>query len=136
MYQKTIIIGRLGREPEMRYIESGKAVTSFSVATDRSWTDANGQKQERTVWFRVSAWGKLGEICNQYLAKGRQVMVEGELTEPRPYQAKDGEWRASLDITAREVKFLGGKSDNASQGESQTATTAASEEESEEQIPF
>jgi len=133
MYQKTIIIGRLGREPEMRYIESGKAVTSFSVATDRSWTDANGQKQERTVWFRVSAWGKLGEICNQYLAKGRQVMVEGELTEPRPYQAKDGEWRASLDLTAREVKFLGGKSDNASQGESQTAVAVSEEEEA---IPF
>jgi len=133
MYQKTIIIGRLGREPEMRYIESGKAVTSFSVATDRSWTDANGQKQERTVWFRVSAWGKLGEICNQYLAKGRQVMVEGELTEPKPYQAKDGEWRASLDLTAREVKFLGGKSDNASQGESQTAVAVSEEEEA---IPF
>jgi len=127
MYQKTIIIGRLGREPEMRYIESGKAVTSFSVATDRSWTDANGQKQERTVWFRVSAWG------NQYLAKGRQVMVEGELTEPKPYQAKDGEWRASLDLTAREVKFLGGKSDNASQGESQTAVAVSEEEEA---IPF
>jgi len=93
MYQKIIIIGRLGRDPEMRYTPSGQSVTSFSVATDRRWTDANGQRQERTTWFRVSAWGKLGEICNQYLSKGRQVMIEGEMQEPRPYQGRDGEWR-------------------------------------------
>jgi len=111
MYQKIIIIGRLGRDPEMRYTQGGHPVTSFSVATDRRWTDSSGQQQERTVWFRVSAWRRLAETCNQYLSKGRLVMVEGEMAEPKPYQSRDGEWRASLDITAREVKFLGGRGD-------------------------
>jgi len=64
------------------------------------------------VWFRVNAWRRLAETCNQYLSKGRLVMVEGELAEPKPYQSRDGEWRASLDITARQVKFLGGRSDS------------------------
>ncbi|NLD71443.1 MAG: single-stranded DNA-binding protein [Chloroflexi bacterium] len=109
MYQRLMIIGRLGRDPEMRYTASGVPVTNFSVATDRRWTDQNGQQQERTVWFRVSAWRRLAETCNQYLSKGRLVMVEGELSEPTPYQARDGEWRASLDVTARNVQFLGGR---------------------------
>jgi len=131
MYQKIIIIGRLGRDPEMRYTQSGNAVTSFSVATDRKWTDQSGQQQERTVWFRVSAWRRLAETCNEYLKKGRLVMVEGELQEPKPYQAKDGEWRASLDVTAREVKFLDGRDDNGQQtGSAQAAPTT------EEEIPF
>ncbi len=111
MYQRIIIIGRLGQDPEMRYTPQGTPVTSFSVATDRVWTDQNGQRQERTVWFRVSAWRRLAETCNQYLSKGRLVMVEGEMQEPRPYQGRDGEWRASLDITARDVRFLGGRGD-------------------------
>ena len=128
-YQKIIIIGRLGRDPEMKYLTGGQQVTSFSVATDRTWTDSNGQKQERTVWFRVSAWGKLGEICNQYLAKGRECLVEGEVQEPRPYQANDGTWKCSLDITAREVKFLGGKGESTGQGEAVASET-------EEQIPW
>jgi single-strand DNA-binding protein len=111
MYQKIIIIGRLGRDPEMRYTSDGTPVTSFSVATSRRWTDASGQSQERTVWFRVSAWRRLAEICNQYLSKGRQVFVEGRLSEPKPYQGRDGEWRASLEITARNVQFLGSRGD-------------------------
>lgn len=114
MYQKIIIIGRLGRDPEMRYTAQGTAVTSFSVATDRSWTDQSGQRQERTTWFRVSAWGRQAETCNQYLSKGRLVMVEGELQEPKPWQSRDGEWRASLEIRANNVQFLGGRSDGGS----------------------
>jgi single-strand DNA-binding protein len=139
MYQRTIIIGRLGRDPEMRYTPQGTAVTSFSVATDRSWTDQSGQRQDRTTWFRVSAWGKLGEICNQYLAKGRQVMVEGELQEPKPYQARDGEWRASLDLRAVNVQFLGGRSEG---GGTAAAPSGEAEQASggpildEEEIPF
>lgn len=109
MYQKLIIIGNLGRDPEMRYTPDGTPVASFSVATGRKWKDASGQTQERTVWFRVSAWRRLAETCNQYLSKGRLVMVEGELTEPKPYESKDGEWRASLNVTARNVQFLGGR---------------------------
>ena len=116
MYQQITIVGRLGRDPESRFLSDGTQVTSFSVATDRKWTAQDGQKQERTVWFRVSAWGKLGEVCNQYLTKGRLVMVVGELREPKPYQGRDGEWRASLDVTAREVKFLGGKGDSEQAG--------------------
>ena len=111
MYQKLIIVGNLGRDPEMRYMTDGTPVTSFSVATSRRWTDANGQAQERTVWFRVSAWRRLAETCNQYLTKGRQVLVEGELSEPRPWQSRDGEWRASLEVRAYTVKFLGNRGD-------------------------
>ena len=109
MYQRLIIVGRLGQDPEMRYTPQGMAVASFSVATDRTWTDQSGQRQERTTWFRVSVWGKQAEACNQYLAKGRMVLVEGEINEPRVYQRRDGEWAASLDVRASNVRFLGGR---------------------------
>ena len=109
MYQSIIIVGRLGGMPEMRYTQDGTPVTSFSVATSRKWADASGQQQERTVWFRVSAWRRLAETCNQYLSKGQQVLVIGEIQEPRVYQAKSGEYRASLDVTAQTVRFLGSK---------------------------
>ena len=79
MYHKVVIVGNLGGDPELRYTPSGQAVTNFSVATNRTWTDNNGNQQKETVWFRVSTWGKLAEVCNQYLSKGRQVMVEGRL---------------------------------------------------------
>lgn len=129
MYQRTVIVGNLGRDPEMRYLASGTPVCTFSVATSRRWTDADGTSQERTVWFRVTAWRKLAETCNQYLAKGRSVLVEGELTEPRPYEAKDGTWRASLDLNALNVRFLGSK---AQQGE----TAAETGDLDDEDIPF
>ena len=132
MYQRIIIIGRLGADPVQRFTPNGTPVTSFSVATDRAWTDESGGAQKRTVWFRVSAWRKLGEICGKYLAKGRMVMVEGEMVEPKPYQATNGDLRASLDVTAREVKFLSSKSD----GESQEATAEAEPIDDEDQIPF
>ena len=80
MYQKLLIIGRLGRDPEMRFTPTGQAVTSFSVATDRSYTDQAGKPVKETVWFKVSAWGKLAETCNTYLQKGKLVLVEGRLT--------------------------------------------------------
>ncbi|OGO06058.1 MAG: hypothetical protein A2Y73_01170 [Chloroflexi bacterium RBG_13_56_8] len=133
MYQKLIIIGNLGRDPEMRYTPDGTPVTSFSVATNRRWTDASGQSQQRTVWFRVTTWRRLAETCNQFLSKGRQVMVEGELNEPKPYQGRDGEWRASLDVRANVVRFLGGRGEE--------VPSEAGDEESppvldEEEIPF
>ncbi|MGC9359432.1 MAG: single-stranded DNA-binding protein [Anaerolineae bacterium] len=111
MYQKLIIIGNLGRDPEMRYTPDGTPVTSFSVATNKRWTTSDGQQGERTVWFRVTAWRRLAETCSQYLTKGRQVLVEGELQEPQVWQGRDGEWRASLEVTAYTVKFLGGRGD-------------------------
>ena len=124
MYQKVIIVGFLGRDPEMRFLPDGTPVTSFSVATSRRWTK-DGQQHESTVWFRVSAWRRLAETCNEFLQKGRQVLVEGEIKEPEPYQGKGGEWRASLDVRAYTVKFLGGR------GESTEATGDA-----DEAIPF
>lgn len=93
MVNRVILVGRLGRDPEMRYTPGGIPVCSFSVACDSGYGDS-----KKTVWFRVSAWRRLAETCNEYLAKGRLAYVEGVLSEPRAYQAKDGEWRASLDV--------------------------------------
>lgn len=115
MYQSTTVIGHLGRDPEMRYTSSGMAVCSFSVAVSRKWTSKDGAQQEKTTWFRVSAWGKLGEVCNQYLAKGRLVMVEGEV-DASAYTPKDGgDPKATLELRANTVKFLGGKGGEAQQ---------------------
>jgi single-strand DNA-binding protein len=115
MYQKLTIVGNLGNDPEMRYTPSGQAVTNFSVATNRRWTGSDGQQQEETVWIRVSTWGKLAEVCNQYLSKGRQVFCEGRLTAdretggPRIWTDQNGNPRASYEMTALEVKFLGSR---------------------------
>lgn len=120
MYQKTQIIGNLGRDPEMKYLQSGDPVTSFSVATSEKWTGKDGQKQERTTWFRVSAFGKLAEVVNEYLKKGSKVFVEGALTAdpdnggPRVWTDKDGNARSSFEIRASTVRFLSTKSDGGS----------------------
>ena len=102
---KIIVIGNLGQDPEMRYTSSGQSVTSFSVASNRKYTTASGESREETEWFRVSAWGKLGETCNQFLTKGQQVYVEGRLSS-RTYQTRDGETRFSNEITLNDVQFL------------------------------
>lgn len=113
MYQKLTIVGNLGRDPEMRYTPDGTPVTNFSVATNRRWTNADGSQGEETVWFRVTAWRRLAEVCNEYLEKGRQVLVEGRLSPdretggPRVYQRRDGSYGASFEVTAQTVKFLG-----------------------------
>ncbi|GAB4435440.1 MAG: single-stranded DNA-binding protein [Anaerolineales bacterium] len=112
MYQTIIIAGNLGRDPEMRYLQSGQAVTSFSVATNRQYTNSKGEQIKETIWFRVSAWGRQAEICNQYLSKGSKVLVEGRLTAdpdtggPRVWTGQDGAPRASFEITAQTVRFL------------------------------
>jgi single-strand DNA-binding protein len=119
MYHKVIIVGNLGRDPEMRYTPTGRPVTNFSVATNRRWTNEDGSPSEETTWFRVSAWGKLGEVCNQYLSKGRQVFIEGTLRPdsetggPRIWTGNDGQSRASFEIVAQTVKFLGGRGEQA-----------------------
>jgi single-strand DNA-binding protein len=103
---KVIIIGRLGNDPEVRYTPSGAAVTKFSVATSEEWKDKNsGEKKERTEWHRITAWGKLGELCGEYLAKGRQVYVEGRL-QTSSYEDKEGVKRYSTEIVASDVQFL------------------------------
>jgi len=138
MYQKVTLIGRLGNDPQMRYTADGTPVTSFNVATDRRWTDSSGQQQQKTVWFRVSAWRRLADTCNQFLAKGRLVFIEGELQEPKPYQGRDGEWRASLDVTALNVKFLSARGEGApAAGAAEPAEgEAAAPMVDEEEIPF
>ena len=103
---KVILVGRLGQNPEVRYTPSGSAVANFSVATNEAWTDKNGQKQERTEWHRVVVWGKLAELCNQYLQKGRQCYVEGRL-QTREWADKDGVKKYSTEVQAQTVQFLG-----------------------------
>jgi len=117
-YQKIIIVGNLGRDPEMSYLpNSGQAVTNFNVATNRQYTAGNGEKVKETTWFRVTAWGRQAETCNQYLRTGSQVMVEGRLNPdretggPRTYQRNDGTWGASFELTAERVVFLSGRGD-------------------------
>ncbi len=115
MYQKTVIVGHLGADPEMRYTPSGVPVTSFRVATNRVWTNQEGERQEKTTWFRVTAWRRLAETCNEYLSKGRLVLVEGDV-DASAWTASDGESRATLELTARTVKFLGGRGERAEVG--------------------
>jgi single-strand DNA-binding protein len=104
---KIIVIGHLGRDPEMRYTPSGQSVTSFSVASSHRYTTASGERREETEWFNVSAFGRLAELCNQYLTKGRQVYVEGRLRS-RSYQGNDGQMRHVNEINLSDVQFLGG----------------------------
>jgi len=104
---KITIIGNLGRDPEMRYTPEGQAVVTFSVASSRKYKTAAGEQREETEWFNCSAWGKLADVCNEYLTKGKQVYVEGRL-KTRSYQAQNGETRFSIDVTCQEIQFLGG----------------------------
>ena len=146
MYQKLVIVGNLGNDPELRYTQSGQAVTNLSVATSRRWTDNNGQPQDETIWFRVSVWGKQAEACNQYLSKGRQVLCEGRLTAdketggPRVWQAQDGSYRASYEMTAFEVRFIGNRGEGGGSGGSNFDNSSPSDESApgmtEDEIPF
>lgn len=117
MYHTIIIVGNVGRNPEMRFTPSGQAVTSFSVATSRRYTAGSGEEVNETIWFRVSTWGKQAEICNQYVKKGSKVLVEGRLTPdkatggPRVWNKKDGSAGASFEVTAQTIRFLSPKSD-------------------------
>ena len=140
MYHKILIVGNLGGDPEMRYTGDGKAVTNFSVAVNNKWSGKDGQLHEETVWYRVAAWGKTAEACNQYLQKGRQVFVEGRLRAdpetggPRVYQKNDGSSGAAFEVTAQTVKFLGGRgSGGSNSGDFGGGEPAA---EADEEIPF
>ena len=110
-YSYTIIIGHVGGDPVLRYTSTGIAVCSFSVAVSRKWTQ-DGEAHEDTTWYKVSAWRGLAETCNQYVTKGMQIMVTGEV-KASAYLGKDGQPQASLELTARDVKFLGSRGDNA-----------------------
>ena len=105
---KAILIGNLGAKPELKHIPSGQAVCEMRIATNEKWTDKNDQKQERTEWHRIVAWGKLGENCAQYLDKGRQIYVEGRITTRSWDDKTSGEKRYMTEIVAQNVTFLGG----------------------------
>ncbi|MFP2911301.1 single-stranded DNA-binding protein [Pyxidicoccus sp. 3LFB2] len=105
---KVILIGNLGADPEVRFTPGGQAVANFRIATSESWTDKNGQKQERTEWHRIVVWGKLAELCGEYLKKGRQCYVEGRL-QTREWTDKENRKNYTTEVVANAVTFLGGR---------------------------
>lgn len=111
MFQQIMLLGNLGNDPEMRYTPSGVPVATFSLAVNRVYNDSNGQRQEKTTWFRVTAWRRDAELVSQYLTKGRQVLILGEMEEARPFMGNDGQPRATLEVTARTIRFVGGRGD-------------------------
>lgn len=137
MYQQITLVGNLGSDPEMRYTPSGVAVTTFSLAVNKSWTSQDGQRQDKTTWFRVTAWRALAETCSKYLTKGRQVLVIGEVEDARPWTDREGNTRASLEVTAQIVRFIGNRSDapGGSSGE-YSPNEQGNDAGSEEDIPF
>ncbi|MDO9301406.1 MAG: single-stranded DNA-binding protein, partial [Anaerolineales bacterium] len=118
MYQLTIVAGNVGKDPEMRYMPDGKAVTSFSVATNRQYTGSNGEQVKETIWFRITTWGKTAEVCNQYVKKGSKVLVEGRLVAdkntggPKIWTRQDGTAGASFEISAATVRSLSSRNEN------------------------
>lgn len=107
MINKVILVGNLGKDPEVRFTPNGQAIAKFPVATTEKWKDQQGQLQERTEWHNVVVWGKQAETCGQYLAKGRQVFIEGRI-QSRSYDDKDGNKKYITEIVAQNVRFLGG----------------------------
>ena len=117
---KVHLIGRLGRDPEVRYMPNGEAVCNFSIATSETWNDRNGQRVERTEWHNITMYRKLAEIAGQYLKKGSQVYLEGKI-QSRKYQGKDGIERTAYDIIVNEMKMLGGGNDSGQQNGQHTS---------------
>lgn len=135
MLNKVILIGRLGRDPELRYMANGEAVCDFSVATSESWKDKNGQRQEATEWHNVTMYRKLAEIAGEYLKKGSQVYLEGKI-KSRKYTDKNGVERTAYDIIANEMKMLGGNSQETQEQPKQQQATAAPVENITDDVPF
>ncbi|MFN0061609.1 MAG: single-stranded DNA-binding protein [Myxococcaceae bacterium] len=109
---KVMLVGNLGADPEVRFTPSGQAVANFRIATSESWNDKSGQKQERTEWHRIVVWGKLGELCGEYLGKGRQCFVEGRL-QTREWTDKENRKQYTTEVVANNVVFLGSRGDSA-----------------------
>jgi single-strand DNA-binding protein len=132
-----MIIGHLGRDPEMRYTPSGKPVTTFTVAVSRSWNSGDGERHTETEWFNIVAWGNLAETCKQYLAKGQLVYIEGRL-QTRRWEDKEGQKHTSVEIVANEMTFLSERRESGAQNHE---TSPASSEETEptpneDEFPF
>ena len=141
---KVILIGRLGRDPETRYMPNGDAVCNFSVATDESWKDQSGKRQTRTEWHAITMYRKLAEIAGQYLKKGSQVYLEGKI-QSRKYTGKDGIERTAYEIVCSEMKMLGGKAEGVEeqrnpppppQARQQPAAAPVPQDEIDDSIPF
>ena len=133
MYHKLILLGNIGGDAELRFTPSGKAVANFSLAVSKRGKDASGNKTDKTTWFRVAVWDKQAEALSPYLLKGQQVLVEGELEDPRIYDdRKSGEKRVSLEVTARDIRLVGKRAD----GDHGSATASTQEEVSDDDIPF
>ena len=127
---KVMIIGYLGRDPEMRYTPSGRPVTTFTVATTRSWNTSDGDRHNETEWFNVVTWGNLAEICKQYLTKGQQVYIEGRL-QSRKWEDNEGAKHSSVEIVANEMMILGERKEG-----NQVQTNEPSLIEDESEFPF
>jgi len=145
MFQQLTLVGNLGNDPEMRYMPDGQAVTNFSLACNRRWNDrSTGQPQEEVTWFRVSVWGGQAEAVNQYLRKGRQVLVQGRLRpdpktgSPSLWTRSDGSVGASFEVVASQVQFLGsnGNGNGHNNGDNGHSTEAKQPEYEEDDIPF
>ena len=131
---KAILIGNLGKDPELRFTPGGQAVANFSIATNEKWTDKAGVKQEKTEWHRIVAWGKTAELCGEFLKKGREVYIEGKI-QTREWNNKDGVKQYTTEIVAQNVTFLSGKSDGGSRGGDEFAQPAPLPS-SDSDIPF
>jgi single-strand DNA-binding protein len=134
---KVMIIGHLGRDPEMRYTPSGRPVTTFTIAVSRSWNTADGERRTETEWFNIVAWGNLAEICKQYLYKGQQVYIDGRL-QTRRWEDKEGQKHTSVEVVANEMMMLGDRRDNSSQTQESTeqADDVATPMADEDEFPF
>ncbi len=139
MFQRLILAGNLGRDPELKYTTGGIPIANFPVATNHKWTDPEGQVQEETVWFRIAVYGKQAEACNEFLTKGQKVLVEGTLQAddknggPRIYTRKDGTPGASFEVRATTVRFLSSKGEGAP---AKASAGAAKEDVFNEELPF
>ena len=132
---KVMIIGHLGKDPEMRYTPSGRPVTTFTVAVSRTWNSADGERHAETEWFNVVAWGNLAEICKQYLGKGQQVYVEGRL-QTRRWDDKEGQKHTSVEVVAGEMMMLGDRREPSAATEEQAGVSEGEAAASEDEFPF
>jgi single-strand DNA-binding protein len=132
---KVMVIGHLGKDPEMRYTPSGRPVTTFTVAVSRSWNTADGERRTETEWFNIVAWGNLAEICKQYLYKGQQVYIEGRL-QTRRWDDKEGQKHTSVEVVANEMMMLGDRRDNNKAQESDQEVEGPEPIADEDEFPF
>ena len=134
-YQKVLLIGNVGRDPEVRYTASGTAVANFSLAVNEKWNNRDGESQERVTWFQVVAWGRLAEICGEYMTKGRQVFIEGRI-QNKEWEDRDGGTRRRTEVVASSVQLLGRRDDTSDSGDDRERHDEGVSDGSEDDIPF